>query len=604
VDRRRLALAHRGRISVLPITLVVVTGCSDASPTASPITTIPDAAAVSDAIAPEPVADASPMGSDADVGLVHAGACRDPLLLSAGSYTKIYDPSVGETSAWYINDHTFVRGRDGTWHLFGITHQEPANPADEKSLAHATASSLVQTPWQKQAPALVADPNYGESVLWAPYVLDNTANDGMYYMFYCGGSLLGHDQYQIEVATSTDLWTWTRNPTPLFTDGYDARDPYVLRVGNTWVLYYTATSAPAGGNHIVAYRTSTDLRTWGQRQVAYVDPSVGTAAGPTESPFVAPIGGSYYLFVGPRPEYVGTDIFRSDDPLHFEYANKVGHVQSHAAEVVQDVDGSWHVSAAGWAQGGVYLAPLIRTPTSCETVEKPSYRVAVQVSPFAALSSLAVDPAGSGSYRELLATSQRGTVPYLGVGAFGDTRRPGAPAGVDVAADGRSLTVRGIPFGAEPVTADWTFCFGDQSFDHELRWHVASSPSAPVYEVAWAFENALRAVGDDTNTSRSGDVPGFPAFSLASDDRLTLIAAYRNGSAWRTDNRFFFPAQTDVVPGVALAWQPLWAANGTSWGTGSYPGGAWRIGASAHTADTAYGAQLAAGINQDRPCGP
>jgi beta-fructofuranosidase len=30
----------------------------------------------------------------------------------------------------------------------------------------------------------------------------------------------------------------------------------VKRVGEQWVMYYTATDDPAGGHHVVAYRTS------------------------------------------------------------------------------------------------------------------------------------------------------------------------------------------------------------------------------------------------------------------------------------------------------------------------------------------------------------
>ena len=33
----------------------------------------------------------------------------------------------------------------------------------------------------------------------------------------------------------------------------------VHRIGEQWVMYYTATSDPAGGDHTVMYRTSDDL---------------------------------------------------------------------------------------------------------------------------------------------------------------------------------------------------------------------------------------------------------------------------------------------------------------------------------------------------------
>ena len=49
-----------------------------------------------------------------------------------GEFNKIYDPSIGEKERWYINDHTFIRAENGQWHLFGITHKEPANPQQEK----------------------------------------------------------------------------------------------------------------------------------------------------------------------------------------------------------------------------------------------------------------------------------------------------------------------------------------------------------------------------------------------------------------------------------------------------------------------------------------
>lgn len=273
--------------------------------------------------------------------------------VTAGEFTRIYDPSVGEAEPWYINDHTFVRGPDGTWHLFGITHAEPPDPLDEDDLAHATAPS-PHGPWTKQPFALSVDPAYGETHLWAPHVIES---GGVYYMFYCGGGT-DSTQYQINLATSTDLWTWTRHPTgPLFRDGFDARDPFVTRIDGRWVMYYTANSDPAGGNHTVMYRTSDDLVTWSERRTVFTDPEVGTGGGGTESPFVVAHNGSWYLFIGPRGGYVGTDVFRSDNPYNFDNKVLTGHLASHAAEVVRDGD-DWFASAAGWGQGGVYLAPL------------------------------------------------------------------------------------------------------------------------------------------------------------------------------------------------------------------------------------------------------
>jgi beta-fructofuranosidase len=260
---------------------------------------------------------------------------------------------VGEAGPWYLNDHGFVRGPDGMWHMFGITHAEPAAPDREREFAHATAPAL-DGPWQKHPSALVAETGAGETVLWAPHVIER---DGTFYMFYCGG---GADAtaYQIRLATSRDLWTWERHPLPLFTDGYHARDPHVLRVHDEWVLFYTATMPATGGQHVVAARRSRDLVNWGPAEAAFTDVAAGTSGGPTESPFVLPWRDRWLLFIGPRPDYVGTDVFVSDDPLSFSADARVGHIAAHAAEVVRDGDGTLLVSSAGWGQGGLHLAQL------------------------------------------------------------------------------------------------------------------------------------------------------------------------------------------------------------------------------------------------------
>jgi hypothetical protein len=321
-------------------------------------------------------------------------------LFTVGEFRRIYDPSVGEPQPWYVNDHTIARDRHGTWHLIGITHvqidipplerfftaprsitsdevktlnrelRESAAQArregrawfdahDEKQLAHAVAPSLTTSQWRKQPFALVADAT--ESVLWAPHVITHA---GLHYMFYAAGAEHGDGNFRMHLATSADMTNWTRHEgNPLFTDGFEARDPMVLRVGERWVMYYTATEPATGGHHVVAYRTSDDLKTWGPRSIAFVDPMKGTGAGPTESPFVVKRGDCYYLFLSMRHNYIpgyyaDTEVFRSRNPLHWDINDIVGRFDGHASEVIRDVDGRWYVSHCGWYQGGVYLAPL------------------------------------------------------------------------------------------------------------------------------------------------------------------------------------------------------------------------------------------------------
>jgi arabinan endo-1,5-alpha-L-arabinosidase len=282
-----------------------------------------------------------------------------PALVRSGELRRIYDPSAGEKEPWYINDHCFIRDAHGIWHLFGITHAEPMAPMDEKHLAHAMSKSLTGGPWCKEPFALSADlEEWGEHHLWAPHVV---LHDGIYHMFVCAGDA-SHAHYKIHLATSADLRCWTRHPrNPMVVDGFDARDPNVLRCGDHWIMYYTATSEPEGGHHIVACRTSQDLITWSERKVVFTDTETGTFGGPTESPFVVRRGRFHYLFIcnaDRRGGYDSTDVYRSEDPHRFTMEDRVGTLGVHAAEVIRDVDGCWYVSHCGWGRGGVYLAPL------------------------------------------------------------------------------------------------------------------------------------------------------------------------------------------------------------------------------------------------------
>ncbi|MDP1792783.1 MAG: family 43 glycosylhydrolase [Acidimicrobiales bacterium] len=291
----------------------------------------------------------------------------------SGEFAHIYDPSVGEREQWYVNDHTFICDRDGRWHLIGITHPEPFKPFEEIDQCHATAPSLLG-PWTKQPACLTADAAWGEKHLWAPHVIEH---DGLYWMFFCGGSLEGGDRYRLHLATSEDCVTWTRHPdNPLVVDGFEARDPMVTRVGDRWVMYYTGNSEPHGGNHCVLAAESDDLVHWSGRTIVYRDELVGTGGGGTESPFVVQRDGTWYLFIGPADigeamrrqavgekvqwalSYSSTIVLASDDPLHFDRADEVGYITSHAAEVIVDEHGNDWISHCGWGQAGVYLAPL------------------------------------------------------------------------------------------------------------------------------------------------------------------------------------------------------------------------------------------------------
>ena len=272
----------------------------------------------------------------------------------SGEFTHIYNPTIGENEPWYINDHCIIH--DGEmWHMFGITHKEPADPQDERMFAHAVSPTLTGALWEKKPHVLPYSPMDGETLVWAPHVIKH---DGLYYMYYCAGGA-DDTSYRIHLATSRDLYDWRRSDSnPMVIDGFHARDPMILRVGGEWVMYYTANSAPSGGNHVVACVTSTDLVHWSNKRVVYTDPIIGTYGGPTESPFVVYQEGYYFLFIGSRNSYNDTHVYASTDPFSFKYEDEVGTIASHALEAATDLDGKYYVTRAGWGEGGLYIAPL------------------------------------------------------------------------------------------------------------------------------------------------------------------------------------------------------------------------------------------------------
>ncbi len=281
-----------------------------------------------------------------------------------GEYRRIFDQSVGEDQPWYINDHCFIQNTANQWHLFGTSNTStPLIPLDEDQFVHATAGQFTQSPWDKHPFALRTDTSLGESQLWAPHVI---LHEGLFYMFYCAGSQFSSLEYRMHLATSPDLFQWTRHDSnPLFTDFYDARDPMIFRHDGQYIMYYTANSDRPVGNHIVAYRTSNDLINWSSRKTAFTHETIGTFGGPTESPYVVQYQDHYYLFIGPEnlnttpdADYRRTAIYRSSTPFHWNRGDRITSVRSHAAEVIQDNDGAWYVSHCGWFYDGVYLAPL------------------------------------------------------------------------------------------------------------------------------------------------------------------------------------------------------------------------------------------------------
>lgn len=249
-----------------------------------------------------------------------------------GAFRRVYQPP----GTRYLNDHTLVRGDDGRWNLYGITDSSVGRPSAERSLLHATAPHL-EGPWSPEVDVLTA--TSAEQVLWAPFAF--AAGDGRWVMFYYSNET---PQY-VDRAESADLDHWTRST--LVAPG--GRDPFVLRVGDTWYLYSVGVDAMARGEILVS--TSHDLVAWSAPRVALQDPVPCFGWGNLESPTVVVHGDEYYLFVtrtGAAPvDYARTVVFSSRAPDLFAWS-PVTELLAHAAEIVI-VDGQEYLTSAGWS---------------------------------------------------------------------------------------------------------------------------------------------------------------------------------------------------------------------------------------------------------------
>jgi beta-fructofuranosidase len=278
-----------------------------------------------------------------------------------GPFARVFVPANGR----YLNDHTLIRARDGTWHLYGITHTSQGSAFEERSLLHATAPALAG-PWTEQSDALYADDALDELVVWAPHVVE--WRPGNYVMYYWGEWLKPNDLWRgIRRADSTNLVHWSKletAPDPSVRPP-GGRDPYLMRDGDHWLLYSVGVEPDSRG--LIVATQSPDLKTWSDADAVITDPTPVFGWGNLESPFVEKHDGRYYLFVtdtGPNEpaEYLREEAFVSTDPLHFDW-NPVANFQAHASEIVHEADRTY-ITSAGWTSvigeenRGLKLAPL------------------------------------------------------------------------------------------------------------------------------------------------------------------------------------------------------------------------------------------------------
>jgi len=259
---------------------------------------------------------------------------------------------------WQVNDHAILKGPDGRWHAFGITHPavaagEPDPHEAEWLLFHAAAPEgplkqhCMRGCWQDQAKVLPpAERPHEVRAIHSPFIVHHA---GEYWMFY-GSS-------PIRYAVSRDLWTWQPRG-ELFREEGSARDPSVMLHEGLFYMAYTARQS-------VRVRTSRDLLHWSEPSTVF-SLAAGETGGP-ESPTLLALHGRFYLLWcrwdaklrNADSTYQDRSfVYVSDTPLNFRDRGPVAEITGHAPELFQDEDGDWWISSAERPFTGLSLAPV------------------------------------------------------------------------------------------------------------------------------------------------------------------------------------------------------------------------------------------------------
>lgn len=268
----------------------------------------------------------------------------------ASDWRVLFKP---ESTGCYVNDHTLIRDRDGSWHLIGITGPTPLiNPEHERYFTHGWGKTLDQ-PFASESKKI----DHGTRA-WAPGVI---FHKNRYYMYY--------GPAPTKMAVSPDLNHWINHEVQLIGNPIDAchRDHMIIKLNAyTWAMYVTGIDEEGYG--CISVLVSNDLVSW--RFVQYALTTSGNASlkpawGATESPFVVFYKDYYYLFITytdcSDETYNQTLVFRSKNPYDFgeyniENENQivVAKLFGHASEVVHDSDsGSWYITTCGWPGKGI-----------------------------------------------------------------------------------------------------------------------------------------------------------------------------------------------------------------------------------------------------------
>lgn len=263
------------------------------------------------------------------------------------------------------------QAEDGTWQLWSCIRSSnfPGSSYTNRFLYGWEGKSLFSENWEPKGIKWVADPSLGETPggMQAPFVMKE---DNIYYLFY-------GDWKRICMAKSLDGKNFKRalggNGQPdLFTEHSfaqheinTARDPMVIKRGNTYYCYYTSHVGDPVNDGWGFCRTSLNLKDWSESViVSHTPPYPGNSHRYSdECPQVVYLEkyGLYMLFVtqiyGKESQ---TAVYCSPNPMYFgidDDSRKVCTLPIAAPEVVY-YEGQYYLFALKPGLDGIVAAKL------------------------------------------------------------------------------------------------------------------------------------------------------------------------------------------------------------------------------------------------------